>query len=75
MTRRDLADKNIERLESIEEAIELINILDYDECLAVLNGTKNLPSEMFSALIDRAKSLRGTTLALMMASLQNVINK
>lgn len=43
ITREDLANKKIDKLESIEQAKEMINLLTYDECLAVLNGTKNIP--------------------------------
>lgn len=74
MTRNDLANQNIEKLESIEEAIELVSLLDYDECLAVLNRTNNIPHELFKALVDKAKSLKGMTLDLLIASMQNIAN-
>ena len=44
ITREDLANKKIDKLENIEQAKEMINLLTYDECLAVLNGTKNIPN-------------------------------
>lgn len=60
-----------------KEALELINILEYDECIAVLTGTKNLPSEIHSALMRRGKEANGgkTTLALAMAGIQNIVNE
>ena len=69
MTRQDLVNKSIDKLNTVKEALELINILEYDECIAVLTGTKNLPSEIHSALMRRGKEANGgkTTLALAMA--------
>ena len=55
MTRQDLVNKSIDKLNTVKEALELINILEYDECIAVLTGTKNLPSEIHSALMRRGK--------------------
>ena len=46
MTRQDLVNKSIDKLNTVKEALELIEILEYDECIAVLTGTKNLPSEI-----------------------------
>lgn len=76
MTRKDLKDKKIDKLENIEQAKEMINLLTYDECLAVLNGTKDIPHEIFSALMERAKEANGNklTLALIIAGLQNISN-
>ena len=67
MTRQDLVNKSIDKLNTVKEALELINILEYDECIAVLTGTKNLPSEIHSALMRRGKEANGgkTTLALL----------
>ena len=46
MTRQDLANKSIDKLNTVKEALELIEILEYDECIAVLTGTKKkIPSE------------------------------
>lgn len=53
MTRQDLVNKSIDKLNTVKEALELIEILEYDECIAVLTGTKNLPSEIHSALMRR----------------------
>lgn len=55
----------------------MIEILEYDECIAVLTGTKNLPSEIHSALMRRGKEANGgkTTLALAMAGIQNIVNE
>lgn len=76
ITREDLANKKIDKLENIEQAKEMINLLTYDECLAVLNGTKNIPHELYSALMARAKEANDgkTTLALVIAGLQNISN-
>lgn len=76
MTREDLKNKKIDKLENIEQAKEMINLLTYDECLAVLNGTKNVPHEIYSTLMARAKEENGgkTTLALIIAGLQNISN-
>lgn len=43
MTRQGLVNKSIDKLNTVKEALELIEILEYDECIAVLTGTKNLP--------------------------------
>ena len=77
MTRQDLVNKSIDKLNGVKEAIEMINLLEYDECIAVLNGTKNLPSEVHSALMKRAKEANGvkTTLALALAGMQNIVNE
>lgn len=77
MTRQDLVNKSIDKLNGVKEAIEMINLLGYDECIAVLNGTKNLPSEVHSALMKRAKEANGgkTTLALALAGMQNIVNE
>lgn len=76
ITREDLANKKIDKLENIEQAKEMINILTYDECLAVLNGTKNIPHELYSALMAQAKKENNgiTSLALVIAGLQNISN-
>lgn len=59
MTRQDLVNKSIDKLNTVKEALELIEILEYDECIAVLTGTKNLPSEIHSALMRRGKEANG----------------
>lgn len=74
MTRNDLENKSIEKLNSIDEVIELINLLNYDECIELLNRLHNVPAEMFKAIINRAKSLKGNTIELLTASLQCVVN-
>lgn len=74
MSRKDLEEKRVEKLESIEQALEMISILEYDECIAALNGVKKMPSVMHKALIDRAKSLKGNTLELMIAGMQAIVN-
>ncbi len=74
MTRKDLAKKKIDKLENMQQALEMINILNYDECLAVLNGVQRMPSIMHKALIDRAKSLKGVTYELIVAGIQAVVN-
>ena len=77
MTRQDLVNKSIDKLNTVKEALELIEILEYDECIAVLTGTKNLPSEIHSALMRRGKEANGgkTTLALARAGIQNIVNE
>ncbi len=74
MTRKDLAAKKIDRLNSVEDAIQMIQILNYDECIAALNGVHRMPSVMHKALIDRAKSLKGVTYELIVAGIQAVVN-
>lgn len=74
MTRKDLAEKRIDKLDSMEQALELISLLDYDECIAVLNSTKHLPTVMYKALMERAKAQRGVTLELITAGLQAIVN-
>lgn len=75
MTRTDLENKTIEKLNSIDEALEMISLLDYDECIVELNGLHNVPHVIFKALINRAKSIKGNTLELMIASMQCVVNE
>lgn len=74
MTRKDLAEKKIDKLESMEEAIQMIQILNYDECIAALKGVKRMPSNIHKALMDRAKSLKGNTLELIVAGMQAIVN-
>ena len=59
ITREDLANKKIDKLENIEQAKEMINTLTYDECLAALNGTKNISHELYSSLMNKANSRNG----------------
>lgn len=77
MTRQDLVNKSIDKLNTVKEAIEMISLLEYDECIAVLNGMKNLPEEVHAALMKRAKEANGgkTTLALIVAGMQNIVNE
>lgn len=74
MTRKDLENKSIEKLNSIDEAIELINLLNYEECIELLNRLHNVPADLLKAIINRAKSLKGNTIELLTASLQCVVN-
>ena len=74
MTRRDLAEKKIDSLENMEQALELINLLNYDECIVALNNVKRMPSNIHKALMDRAKSLKGATLELIIAGMRAVVN-
>lgn len=75
MTRADLLNKKVDQLNNIGEALELISLLNYGECIAVLMNTKNLPSEIHAALMKRAKEVHGgTTLELVIAGMQNVVN-
>ena len=76
MTRADLLNKKVDQLNSIGEALELISLLNYGECIAVLMNTKNIPSEMHATLMKRAKEANGgTTLELVIAGMQNVVNE
>lgn len=74
MTREDLAMKRIDRLEGIEQALETISILNYEECIAVLKGVERMPSEIHKALMNRAKEQRGVTVELIAAGMQAVVN-
>lgn len=76
MTRDDLLNKKVEKLNNVSEALELISLLNYDECIAVLMNTKNIPSEIHAALMSRAKEAHGgTTLELVIAGMQNAVNE
>lgn len=55
MTRQDLVNKSIDKLNTVKEALELIEILEYDECIAVLTGTKNLPYDACPMFTDDRK--------------------
>lgn len=75
MTRTDLLNKKVGKLNNTSEALELISLLNYGECIAVLMNTKNIPSEIHAALMKRAKEANGgTTLELVIAGMQNVVN-
>ena len=74
MTRTDLTEKKIDRLDSMEDVMQMIQILDYDECIAALNGVKRMPYGMHKALMDRARSLKGITSELIIAGMQAVVN-
>ena len=74
MKREDLIEKKIDRLESMEQALEMISLLTYEECIAVLNGVKGMPSNMHKALMQRAESLNGVTLELVVAGIQAAVN-
>ena len=74
MTRKDLAEKKIDHLENMEQVFELINLLDYDECIAALHGVKGMPNNIYKALMDRAKSLKGITFELIVAGIQATVN-
>lgn len=74
MTRKDLETKSVEKLNSIDEAIELINLLNYDECIYLLNRLHNVPADILKAIINRAKSLKGNTIELLTASFQCLVN-
>lgn len=76
MTRTDLQNKRIEKLNSIEEALELVSILTYEECIEVLKRCHNLPVEIVNALVEKAKKEAGKmTLEIVMASMQTALNK
>ena len=74
MTRKDLAEKKIEKLEGMKEAIEMISILEYDECIYALEHVKRMQPVMHKALMDRAKSLKGVTFELIVAGMQAAVN-
>jgi len=74
ITRTQLANKEIKKLNTIEEALEMVQCLTYDECIEILKRTHDLPSKLYNALIDRCKALRGNTMELIMASMQHIIN-
>ena len=75
MTRTNLLNEKVKKLNNVSEALELISLLNYAECIAVLTNTKNLPSELHSALMARAKEDYGkTTLELVIAGMQNTVN-
>lgn len=42
MTRQDLVNKSIDKLNTVKEALELINILEYDECICSFNRNKKI---------------------------------
>lgn len=76
MTRKDLSEKKITGIETMNEALELISLLNYDECLECLKKLKNIPNEIFDALIERAKEDKGrVTFELITASMQAVVNR
>lgn len=75
MTRKDLAEKKIESLDGLDEAMQMIRILNYDECIAALKGVNRMPAVMHKAIIDRAKSFNGVTAELIIAGMQAAVNQ
>lgn len=75
MTRTDLERKTITKLNTIDEAIEMINVLTYDECIELLKRCHDLPVEIFKSIINRARSLKGLTSELLIMSIQSSVNK
>ena len=75
MTRTDLEKKSITKLNTIDEAIEMINVLTYEECIELLKRCHDLPVEIFKAIINRARSLKGLTTELLIMSMQSAVNK
>lgn len=74
MTRTDLYTKSISKITSKDEAINLISVLDYDECIYCLKNLKGVPTWIFESLINRAKSIKGMTYEIVIASFQCVVN-
>lgn len=74
MTRKELEKKRIEKLNSMDQALEMISILNYEECIEALKGVNRMPSVMYNALMDRAKSLKGNTFELIVAGMQAIVN-
>lgn len=77
ITREMLASKEIEAIETVEEAKEVINCLEYDECLEILKRIKPLPAVLFEAFAERAKAAKGgkVSIELFAALAQNAIAK
>ena len=76
MIRSDLQNKRIEKINSIEEALELVSILAYEECIEMLKKCHNLPAEVVNALVEKAKKEAGKmTLEIVMATMQTALNK
>lgn len=76
MTRKELSEKQITGIKTMDEALELINLLTYDECIACLNNVKNMPAKIHEALIERAKADKGqVTFDLIIASTQALVNR
>lgn len=76
MRREDIDKQTIKELHGIPEAIEMIHLLTYPECIAVLNGTRDIPFQVHQALMQRAKEANGgkTTWELIAAGMQNIVN-
>lgn len=76
MTRKDLSEKKITGIKTMDEALQLISLLNYNECIECLKNLKNMPNEIFNALIERAKEDKGkVTFDLITASMQATVNR
>lgn len=76
MTRKELTEKNVTGIKTMGEALELISLLNYDECIECLKNVKNMPAKIHEALIERAKADKGqVTFDLIIASTQALVNR
>ena len=74
MRRTDLENKTIKKINNEKEAYELIQCLNYDECVYVLKNVKNMPTKMVKALVEQGKKEKGLTYELAGAMLQTLVN-
>lgn len=57
MTRQDLVNKSIDKLNTVKEDLELIEILEYDECIAVLTGKIELINSTNTMMAEKNEEL------------------
>lgn len=75
ITREQLNNKSIDKLDTIEEAFELIRALTYTECITCLKEVKRMPATIQHALVEQAKKTAGrVTFEIIEAAMQASIN-
>ena len=75
ITREQINAQRVTKLNSLEEASELIETLTYSECIACLKGVKRMPADVLHALTERAKEeAGGTNFEIIEAAMQAVAN-
>lgn len=57
MTRQDLVNKSIDKLNTVKEALELIEIIEYDEYITTHGETREQQSSMYQRNGGRCESV------------------
>lgn len=75
ITREQLNNKSIDKLNNVDEAFELIRALTYTECITCLKEVKGMPASFIHALREQAeKEARCLTFEIVEAAIQAAVN-